>query len=300
MNPIPASFTIPSSFNPSSLGLSTSPTAGASSQLNDDSYFLISVSQALDSDLISADLKSQVMNTLINSDLASINLDERAAIVQAATEVGGPNMTGVQRSMQAHVVVALIASSSNNQGSGSTSFPAPTAPTHALPGFAVPVTTLPVFGGNSSTAPALAAPTPLAAPATPATLAAANTGMSWQNGPAGNVVAASQFGMYVREILQASGMLSLNGSPNNNQFGVLGMSPGTRVAMALTMLDTSALTSEGRVALLEMISAAVEDQNITNDEINEILRAAGPQSNGVRSMFLPSVLSQRGFDGTPF
>jgi hypothetical protein len=276
MNPIPPSFSIPASFNPSSLGFPSSPTAGVSSQLNDDNTFLNAVSQAMDSNLISADIKWQVTTALFNSDLASLSLDERAAIVQGAAMIGGPNMTDVQRSNQANAVVALIARSSSNQGSGSVPSPAPTTPTPTWPAFAAPATTLP---------PTFAAPAPFVpatlAPAAPAAPASTGPGQTLSNGlfvSDASLASSDHFATLVQQTLRQSGML-----PINNLSGGGGANLNAVVVQALMMIDTSTLSPQERFALLEQISEAASDQNLSLDELNSIFANAGPQPLHVMS-----------------
>ena len=82
-----------------------------------------------------------------------------------------------------------------------------------------------------------------------------------------SLASSENFGGLVQQTLRQSGVLPLS-SPYSE----------TEMAAVLFMkLDTSTLTPQERCALLEQISDAFADQSISNDELNSIWTAAGPQ-----------------------
>jgi hypothetical protein len=281
MNPLPPSF---ASLNPSlptfdpsspgSLGLPNSPTTGMTSQLTDDGYFMRSIAEALNSNFVDPGTRARVMLALSNSDLSSLDLGERTAILNGVKMIGSPNLTPVQQSNQVNTVLACIDSYSNNAVPGTGPAAAPAAPAPVFPGLATPATTLPTF-----VAPApfvFATPTP--APATPTVPTSASPGSTLSNGlfvSDASLSSSDQFGRLVQQTLRQSGML-----PFNDQSGSGLASVNAMGIQALMMLDTSALSSEQRLALLEQISDAAEDQNFSIDELNSIFAAAGPQFGG--------------------
>lgn len=305
MNLLSTLLSNPGSFNPASPPIvPTRPgTYFPSTNLGDDSAFLSAVSQALDTN-IGSEYGPQVMTALYNCDLASLNNEERGAILQAVNSLNSGNLSIRQRDDLANTIVAMIGTYSGNQGPGlapitvtSTSMPfthgagapgttfvapAPSAPATPAPASpSAPATPsvptpagpgLPTFAAPGPFVIAAPAPAPAApsAPATPAAPMPVGSGQTLSNGlfvSNASLASSEQFGGLVQQTLRQSGILPLS-SPYSE----------IEIAAALFMrLDTSTLSPQQRYALLEQITRAVEDNNVSNDELNSIVAAAGPQ-----------------------